>query len=129
MSRRRRLIERDDNDFNTQNYADPVNAVAHSTPLRSVQSPQNTPYRSTNNVYAGGTSSASNAVANNYAGVYDAASGSAYDATNANGAFNTTVNADGHINEAAGGYSMFNAAANDAYDQNSADGASYLGKS
>ncbi len=105
LSRRRRLIERDENAqfatqaFNTRGYADPVNTVAYATPLRGVQNPQNTPNRSTSNVY-GGAHGAFGGATRDYGGAY-----------------NATTNA--YINEAAGGHSKFNLASSPVYDNES----------
>ena len=140
MSRRRRprLIERGEENryvgypaampnINTRGYADPVNAFTATTPPRGVQNPVSASYRGTNSAYPGatGTGSAFNAGTDSYGAynatrgglvnAYDATSGRAYDATNANGAYNVTANANGPINEAYS--SQLRTAANGIYDE------------
>ena len=128
MSRRRRLIEQNENarsgyppatqTFSTRGLSDPVNAVAYSTPLRGVQNPQGTPYRGTGGAHVGGPIGAPNTFANSSGGAYNAydpASGRSYDATNANGAYNAVTNANGPIDEAGGAFSKFNAATMSVY--------------
>lgn len=100
LSRRRRLIERQETGyatfpesgqaFPTRSYADPVNAFAYATPPQGVQNPQGTPYRSQAGVYAGaapGTTPATRSYTGAY-NAYDVASGHAYDATQANKSYN-----------------------------------------
>ncbi len=103
LSRRRRLIEHRETGYATvpaggqaslaRSYADPVNAFAYATPPQGVQNPQGTPYRSQAGVYAGAAPGAFTPAARSYGGsynAYDVASGHAYDATQANKAYNTS---------------------------------------
>ena len=130
MSRRRRprLIERNESaragyppttqTFSTRSFADPINTYAYATPTRGVQNPQDTTYRGTSGAYGRGPIGAYNALSNTPAvyNKYDPASGRAYDATNANGAYNVATNANGPINEAGGAFSTFNAATTGVYN-------------
>jgi len=111
MSRRRRLIERNESGYagtGRTPYADPVNAYSYQTPPQGVSNPQGTPHRG---VYAGGPGGAFNRTTNatSYGGMYGSPSTGTYDATNANGAYNATTNANGPIDEAGGNFSRYNA--------------------
>lgn len=102
MSRRRRLIERDLNTgsgspataqtFGASAYPDPTNAVTYAPelPTRGVQNLQDAPYRMPTG--GGGATGGYGATTNASGGTYNAynvASGNAYDATQANEAYNT----------------------------------------
>lgn len=125
MGRRRRLIER--NDAARSGYpaaaktfttgGDAINAVAYSTPPQGVESAGSPPNAGDGRTF--GTGDVARALNEVYdAGGYDAydpASGAAFDATNANGAYNATTNANGPIDEAGGEFSLYNDVTENAY--------------
>lgn len=88
--------------YGTLGFTDPVNAVTSATPPEGVQSPQGAPYRAVSSLDAGA------------AGGLSGVSQSAYDgtrhATNADGAYNAVINANGPINEATTAFNTYNPA-------------------
>ena len=120
MSRRRRLSEQGEEPYaafhtnaqtlGTPGYVDAVKAAMYAVPLHGVGYPLYNPTAVTNARYAG--------LPDGYPEESSYTSGT-QTATHATGAPNTTANANGPINEAAGAYSRHNLSANGVYGRGS----------